>query len=306
MHLSRLIAPLLLTAQLASSASLPLRITSFNIRYAATSLETNELPWWTLLCPIWASLCRLPHSTKHLAQIAANATTLYGTPTIFGLQEVLNNQLTDILSGLGSEWSHIGVGRDDGATSGEYSPIIYKPAVFSVVYSETKWLSTTPDVVSYGWGAGSRRIVTLAVFQHVATGKRFIHANTHLDNVSSQARSEGIKVVVARVQAAQAVYGVLPVVITGDFNSVPGGDAYTTLVGLGYAEDIWNIAPHAGTNQLTYTGFTPNGISRIDFIFLGPLSSGLYEGRKIEFLGNVDEGVYISDHRSVVGDITFL
>lgn len=278
----------ILFAQSAICASLPLRIITFNIRYAATSLEANEKPWST----------RRPLLINQLSSQAAEANT-----TIIGLQEVLNNQLTDIKSGLGSQWAHIGVGRDDGATQGEYGPILYRTDVLKVVYSEVKWLSPTPDVVSFGWGAGSRRIVTTAVFEHIATGKRFIHANTHLDNVSSQARSEGIKVVVSRIKAVQQTYGELPVSLTGDFNSAPNGDAYSTLVGLNYVEDLWDLATHVGTNQLTYTGFSQTGQSRIDYIWIGPKATRPYTAQTIEIVGNYVDGVFISDHRMVVGDV---
>lgn len=280
-----------LFAQSSFCASLPLRIITFNIRYAATSLETNEKPWST----------RKPLLVNQVAAQAAEAST-----TIVGLQEVLNNQLSDIKSGLGSQWAHIGVGRDDGATQGEYGPILYRTDVLKVLYSEVKWLSPTPDVVSFGWGAGSRRIVTIGVFEHIATGKRFIHANTHLDNVSSQARSEGIKVVVARIQGVQQTWGTLPVSLTGDFNSAPDGDAYSTLTGLNFVEDLWDLAAHVGTNQLTYTGFSQTGISRIDYIWLGPEDNLPYTAQTIEIVGNYVDGVFVSDHRMVVGDVTVI
>lgn len=277
-----------LFVQSSFSASLPLRLITFNIRYAATSLEANEKPWST----------RRPLLINQVAAQAAEAST-----TVIGLQEVLNNQLNDIKSGLGSQWAHIGVGRDDGATQGEYSPILYRTDVLRVLYSEVKWLSPTPDVVSYGWGAGSRRIVTIGVFEHIATGTRFIHANTHLDNVSSQARSEGIKVVVSRMKAVQQTWGQLPVSLTGDFNSDPNGDAYSTLAGLNYVEDLWNLAAHVGTNQLTYTGFSQTGQSRIDYIWIGPKDVLPYTPQTIEIVGNYVDGVFISDHRMVVGDV---
>lgn len=277
-----------LFVQSSFGASLPLRIITFNIRYAATSLEANEKPWST----------RRPLLVNQLAGQAAEAST-----TVIGLQEVLNNQLNDIKSGLGSQWAHIGVGRDDGATQGEYSPILYRTDVLRVLYSEVKWLSPTPDVVSFGWGAGSRRIVTIGVFEHIATGTRFIHANTHLDNVSSQARSEGIKVVVSRMKAVQQTWGQLPVSLTGDFNSAPNGDAYSTLAGLNYVEDLWNLATHVGTNQLTYTGFSQTGQSRIDYIWIGPKNVLPYTPQTIEIVGNYVDGVFISDHRMVVGDV---
>ncbi|ORY69000.1 endonuclease/Exonuclease/phosphatase [Pseudomassariella vexata] len=304
MQLSHWTALLALATNAVLSASLPIRIITFNIRYAATSLETNEKPWWTLFCFIWDDQCRQPHVIDLLSETAANAPT--GAATIIAMQEVLDNQLSDIKSGLGSSWAHIGVARDDGEDSGEYSPILYRTDVLKLLYSETKWLSPTPDTVSYGWGAGSRRIVTIGVFEHIATGKRFIHANTHLDNVSSEARSEGIKVVVARIQAVQSSWGPLGVTLTGDFNSDPNGDAYSTLTGLAYVEDLWNIATHVGANQLTYTGFTATGISRIDFIWLGPKGSNLYSTQQVEILNNNVDEMFISDHRPVVGDITLL
>jgi endonuclease/exonuclease/phosphatase family metal-dependent hydrolase len=230
-----------------------------------------------------------------------------GAVTIMGLQEVLDNQLVDIKDGLGSNWAHIGFGRDDGAKSGEYSPILYRTDVVNLVYSEMKWLSLTPDVVSYGWGAGSRRVVTIGVFKDITTGKLFMHANTHLDNVSSQARSEGIKIVVARIKAVQALYGPLGVTLTGDFNSDPSGDAYVTLQGLGYLTEIWNSgATRVGTNQLTYTGFTTTGVSRIDFVWLGPEADKLYSAQQFEILGNYVDDMIISDHRAIAADITLL
>ncbi|RDW66607.1 endonuclease [Coleophoma crateriformis] len=306
MQLKRLLAYFLLgEAALTAAVSLPLRIVTFNIRYATSSLESNEKPWWDLFCSISSSRCRERRLVGLLQSISDAAPT--GAVTIMGLQEVLHNQLSDIKNGLGSNWDHIGSGRDDGAESGEYSPILYRTDVLTLVYSEMKWLSPTPDVVSYGWNAGSRRVVTIGVFQDITTGKRFIHADTHLDNVSSEARIEGIKVVVARIEAVQAIYGPLGVTLTGDFNSDPNGDAYSTLQSLGYLTEIWNSgAQRLGTNQLTYTGFTTTGISRIDYIWLGPNPDTFYSAQQFEIWSNIVDGTIVSDHRPIVADITLL
>ncbi|KAM0323848.1 hypothetical protein ACHAQA_008426 [Verticillium albo-atrum] len=310
MKWSSLIAPLvLLNAGIISAQSTQaVRAVTFNIRYDAGSRQEGEQPWWDVFCWITASRCRHPHVVNQLSQIAAGAPA--GAVTVIGLQEVLNNQLNDIKSGLGSSWSHVGVARDDGRTSGEYSPILYQPAALRLLYSETKWLSTTPDVVSYGWGADTRRIVTIAVFESVTTGKRFIHANTHLDHISSQARVEGIRVVLARIQATQLVWGPLGVSITGDFNSQPGGDAYQTLLNSGYAQDLYNLATPAqriGPYGNTYTGFTSSTpTSRIDFIWLGPVADKRYSVQRYEILSNQASGIFFSDHRAVVGDVTLL
>ncbi|OTA97051.1 hypothetical protein M434DRAFT_45253, partial [Hypoxylon sp. CO27-5] len=284
----------LAAADAAVTASQPLRIVSFNIRYAATSLDTNEKPWSD----------RRTGLINQLKDITDNATDA-GAVSVLGLQEVLDAQLNDIKSGLGSEWTHYGFGRDDGEKKGEYNPIIYRTDALKLVYSEQKWLSPTPNKVSFGWGAGSRRVSVIGVFEHIKTGKRFIHANTHLDNVSSQARSEGIKVVLSRIQAVQEEYGPLGVTMTGDFNSEPGGDAYSTLEDTGYLMELWNSgATRLGTNQLTYTGFSTTGKSRIDFVWFGPAVEKWYSAQQFEFLNNYIDGVFISDHRAVVADLT--
>lgn len=296
MHLGTVLIHILATAHLAIAASLPLRIVSFNIRYAATSRETNERPWSE----------RRPGLVNQLNSVITNASSS-GAISVLGLQEVLDAQLNDIKSGLGSGWTHIGFGRDDGKKSGEYNPIIYRTDTLKLVYSEQKWLSPTPDQVSFGWGAGSRRVIVIGVFEDIKTGKRFMHANTHLDNVSSQARSEGIKVALSRIQAVQAQYGPLGVTLTGDFNSEPGGDAYSTLEATEYLTEMWNSgATRLGTNELTFTGFSTTGKTRIDFVWFGPSSENWYTARQFEFLNNYIDNVFISDHRAVVADLTLL
>jgi endonuclease/exonuclease/phosphatase family metal-dependent hydrolase len=276
-----------------TASPLPLRLLSFNIRYAATSLMAGEQPWSV----------RRPLLVNQLTQSIGNASA--GSVVLIGMQEVLNAQLNDIKSGLGSAWAHIGVARDNGVQSGEYCPILYRTAELRLIYSETKWLSPTPDTPSFGWGGGSRRIITIGVFEHIATGKRFIATNTHLDNVSSQARSEGVRVALERIQAVQASYGPLGVSLTGDFNSAPGGDAYTAMTNSGYMRELYNIATSSqrfGPYE-TYTGFTSGTAkSRIDFIWAGPAAENRWAATRYEVLDNIVNNVYISDHRAVVGD----
>ncbi|KAK1579348.1 endonuclease/Exonuclease/phosphatase [Colletotrichum navitas] len=306
MQLKALLVPFLL-AEAVLSQSVPIRIISFNIRYAAKSRESGEKPWWDLFCGISKSRCRQKYVLEAISD-SANAAPA-GAAVIVGLQEALDNQKDDIQNGLGDGWAHIGVGRDDGEKDGEFTPIFYRTDALKLVYQETKWLSPTPDVVSYGWDAGSRRIVTIGVFEHIATGKKFIHANTHLDNVSDQARSEGIKVVVSRIQAVQSTYGPLGVTLTGDFNSDPNGSAYQVLANGGFVEDLYNKATRVGSYTGTYTTFDTSrqdSASRIDFIWLGPQSANKYSVQQIEIKSNIVDDRVISDHRPVVGDVTLL
>lgn len=273
---------------------------SFNIRYAASG-STYERPWST----------RGPLVISQLLNSTSAATSLPSIP-IIGLQEVLHQQLLDIKRGLGTSWAHLGTGRDDGKQAGEYVPLLYQPAVLKLLYSTQKWLSPTPDVPSFWPGAGSRRYVIVGVFEvlHGAgKGRRVLAANTHLDNASPTARVEGVKVALKTIRDVRTQYGELPVILTGDFNSLPGsGDAYGTAVADGLLSDLYALASPAQRfgPQGTFSGFVPGQEpnNRIDFIWLGSNASTTWAVSRYEVLDNVVGGVYISDHRAVQGDVT--
>src|ERR1041384_7425038 len=88
-----------------------------------------------------------------------------------------------------------------------------------------EWLSDTPKLVgSRSWGNNVVRMVTWVRFADRQTGKQFVAVNTHFDHESANARLRGAQVIHDRLQAQQ-----LPVVVTGDFNDVPGSPAYAAL-----------------------------------------------------------------------------
>jgi hypothetical protein len=57
---------------------------------------------------------------------------LFSRADIFCAQEALLRQVTDLEQLLGSEYARIGVGRDDGLTSGEYAAIYYRTSAVSL------------------------------------------------------------------------------------------------------------------------------------------------------------------------------
>jgi endonuclease/exonuclease/phosphatase family metal-dependent hydrolase len=294
-----IVVVVVLQAGVTDCQSLPglhLRRLTFNIRYATTSFESNEKPW-----SVRKSLV-----VSQLSQAAANASS---SVVLIGLQEALDAQLNDILTGLGPAWQHIGVGRDDGVKAGEYSAILFRPAELRCLFNETKWLSPTPDTPSFGWNAGSRRVVTVGVFEHISSGTRILAANTHLDNVSSKARSEGTKVIISTIKDVLATWGNLGVTLSGDFNSSPGGDAYSTMQNSGFLTEVYNMA---NSSQRfgpfdTYTGFSSSdSAGRIDFLWLGPTGNKTWAVDRYEVLSNVNNGVYLSDHRAVMADVRLL
>lgn len=226
------------------------------------------------------------------------------------MQEVLDKQLVDLQSDLGSSWNHVGVGRDDGAQAGEYSPILYQPYTWQLEKNKTYWLSETPDVVgSTGWDAALPRIVTVAQFKHRTTGVPIVFMCTHFDHIGTIARNESAKLIIKiadewKDQSTNSTK-TAPVFLGGDLNIEPTKEGYKTLTAPGGFKDIKDLVPkaHWYGNTKTSTGFTTSTSDdiRIDYLFVrDPLD--------IQFLtygvlsNKFEDGVYISDHRPVVVD----
>ncbi|KAF1979958.1 hypothetical protein BU23DRAFT_445408 [Bimuria novae-zelandiae CBS 107.79] len=204
-----------------TQADIPIRIISHNIRYATTSPFTGEKPW---------------AERKPLILNELKYNTLYNAETFICLQEVLHTQLIDVMTGLGPEWDYIGVGRDDGAQAGEYSPILFRKAAWKVDVWKTVWLSETPDTPSKGWDAASVRIVTVGMFVHRASKQEVVGLCTHLDDQGVTARAEAAKLILRVVDESTTIHNSnnasdegIPVFLAGDLNSEPSGEAFRIL-----------------------------------------------------------------------------
>jgi endonuclease/exonuclease/phosphatase family metal-dependent hydrolase len=223
----------------------------------------------------------------------------------------------------GPTWKHIGVGRDDGKRKGEYSPIIYPVQLFKLLHQETIWLSPTPDKPSKGWDAGSIRLLTVGVFEHRGTKRKVVAANTHLDNAGSKSRLESVAIILQTLQRVHTKWSggsneTLGIFLAGDFNSFTTQEAYVAMKESGYLRDLHDeVAPSARYGDIiTFTSFGPDQDKdeqgRIDFVWLGPAvklegEKSLWKSEGYAVLPNLFEaGVYLSDHRAVVGDVTLV
>ncbi|KAF1809013.1 endonuclease/exonuclease/phosphatase [Eremomyces bilateralis CBS 781.70] len=298
------------------------RIITHNIRYAVSTPSPGEVAW----------NLRVPGIINEL-----HFNTLYNPEAFICLQEVLHGQLVDVLNGLNRNhpygmgsgsppWAYIGVGRDDGEEGGEYSPIIYRPSIWKLEHAETVWLSETPHKPSKGWDAATIRILTIGRFQHRKSKVRVVTMNTHLDHRGSTSRLESAKLIVRQIKK-QILKGsipglrlndnhrykeVLPVILAGDFNSEPTQEAYKVLTSDDSpVQDLQSLTADEnlyGDNH-TFTGFTDDEWpTKLDFLFVGPKGydgGGLdWDVRSYAVLPNrFEAGIYISDHRAVVGDI---
>jgi endonuclease/exonuclease/phosphatase family metal-dependent hydrolase len=233
--------------------SIPIRILTHNIRYATTSPFPGELPWPERKAGL---ISELLYHTRHC-------------PTsLICLQEVLHAQLLDILEGLNvpagphapspdGQWSYLGVGRDDGKTAGEYSPLLYRRDEWRVEQWFTMWLSPTPWAPgSKGWDAASVRILTAAKLEHRASGAAVLATNTHLDDQGRVSRSESAKLIVRTVRHVLAEWDVEAAFLAGDLNSEGGGEAYPVLneEGSGLV-DLQTLAASRYGDEMTFTGY---------------------------------------------------
>jgi endonuclease/exonuclease/phosphatase family metal-dependent hydrolase len=273
------------------------RLVSFNVRYATTTPFPGEALW-----PV-----RYP---KLCAQL--NFITTGHASAFLCLQEVLYSQLTDIQSGLGRYWDHIGQGRDDGKTAGEFSPVFFRSDTWTCTRNQTLWLSETPDTPSKGWDAALNRVVTVGLFQHRQTGTSVLVMSTHFDHQGEKAREESAKLL---VKIAHTWYNdtgggqedQLPVFLGGDFNSTPNGKAYKQItLPETRMKDIRDLVPKEkryGNDEKTYTSFGgEEKQTRIDFLFT--LQFPDITPRTFAILPNrFDDGVALSDHRAVVADL---
>ena len=143
----------------------------------------------------------------------------YYEADFIGAQEVQHHQLQYLQSQL-SNYSYIGVGRDDGKEAGEYSCIFYNNQKFQFIKQSTFWLSPMPDSVSFGWNAACRRVCTYGLFKSKSTNKMLWVFNTHFDHLGDTARIESAKLITAKIIQLTKDEN-YPVILTGDFNSKP-------------------------------------------------------------------------------------
>ena len=211
---------------------------------------------------------------------------------VVGTQEVLQNQFNDLKSLL-PDFEGVGVARDDGKETGEYSAVFYRKTVFDALDSGTFWLAENPDSVGMmGWDAVCVRVATWAKLQHKATGKIVMAVNTHFDHVGKVARRESALLIIRKIKE---IVGDQPAVLTGDFNVTDQSEAYNTIVSNEFVLlDAHKVAEKTGGASYTFHGFDKVDMekrSKIDFVFVTPQIKVLHS----EVTPEVKEAL-LSDH----------
>jgi endonuclease/exonuclease/phosphatase family metal-dependent hydrolase len=184
-------------------------------------------------------------------------------PDVLGVQEALRFQLDELGAALPGHVV-LGVGRDDGATAGEYSALLIRRDRFDVDTSGTFWLSDTPETPgSTSWGNRITRICTWALLRDRETGGRLAVFNTHLDHESQPARERGAGLILERIGL---LAGGLPVLVLGDFNAGEDNPALAPFRAAGFVDTYRVIDPDT-TGDGTFGEFRGDSTGpKIDYI----------------------------------------
>ena len=210
-----------------------------------------------------------------------------------GLQEVVYPQLQDLIKALKS-YDHIGVGRKDGKTKGEYSPIFYKKEKYRLLESNTFWLSQTPDSISKGWDASLERICTYGLFQNRINQEKIWVFNTHFDHRGVKARIKSVDLLIEKVNLLNPEN--FPVIITGDFNLTPDQAPIQKMQS--HFTDVQQNLLESNPQYGTSNGFDTEKIrkKRIDYIFV----KGLKSRKAKHIYRKTPMGGWASDHHPVM------
>jgi len=228
-------------------------------------------------------------------------------PDILGLQEVLADQYDYIAEHLGANYSMHGVGRDDGVRKGEFAPVLFRDDRFQLIDSGNFWLSHTPNIPGSKYeGAGCVRICSWVKLVQIDDGLfgdplSFLYANTHLDNVSEDARSFGSQIV---SDFTHEIADGDPIILTGDFNvQTEREKGYRILINeTGWTDSFADLHGHSpivdnNPKRMTYHGFgNPTG-PRLDFVF-HPKEH--FETREAYILFDSGNPSWVSDHYAMI------
>ena len=261
-----------------------IRVMTYNIRYE-NQWDTGAISW---------------ASRKDFIL----STIQFHKADIIGMQEVLHSQLQFFDSSL-KDFSHVGVGREDGKEKGEYAPVFFNADLFEQLKDSVFWLSPTPGQVSKGWDAELERICTWVKLKDRRNGKIFYVFNTHFDHIGVKAREESAGLILYQVKR---IAGDAPVILTGDFNTAEETVPIQVLTGKAgqnnfFLFDAMRISklPHHGSVK-TFCGFNlKDGVigDRIDYIFVTKNVSVLSHATLTDFTGDH----FPSDHFPVMSEV---
>lgn len=224
------------------------------------------------------------------------STIKFHNAEIFCLQEVVHNQLVDLIAAF-PDFAYVGVGRDDGISAGEYSPVFYDKSKFEKEENGTFWLSETPGTPSLGWDAAHKRICSWVKLKDLKTGSTFFVFNTHFDHVGMMARTNAAKLIIEKIDELTPGRNII---LCGDFNLPPESLPMKMISSkLNDSYSVSKLPPHGSV--ATFLGFTYDSGAgkRIDYVFV----SGNLSVERYGALTDSRDRSFFSDHLPVLVEL---
>jgi len=254
-----------------------LKVLSFNIRY--NNPNDGENSW--------------PNRSERVKNFLWSESA-----DIIGFQEVLHNEVLELDRALFNynfsqrQYKRVGVGREDGETKGEYSPIYFNLNRFSLIKSKTVWLSGTPTKPSKGWDAACERIATFALLLDLQTTDTLLVVNTHWDHVGERARQESAQLILKEIEAFTSIQNII---FMGDLNCKPEDAALKKLRAV-FSDAGIGISSKVGTFN-NFERASNQNAPRIDYVFYKLKNLGFHSYK----VGNTDiTEPLLSDHFPIV------
>jgi endonuclease/exonuclease/phosphatase family metal-dependent hydrolase len=175
-----------------------LRVVTWNILHGTeVGVPWNQFGW-----PI----------RKRALETALSATA----PEILCVQEALHEQVT-ALANLLAGHGHIGVGRDDGRSAGEYCAVFFDRGRFEEREGGTFWLEEPAAVPPQNTRFGPKRICTWVRLRDRKTD-RFLRVYNAHSYLTESAQLAAARIILAHIAEGDPSDAVL---LTGDFNAPP-------------------------------------------------------------------------------------
>jgi endonuclease/exonuclease/phosphatase family metal-dependent hydrolase len=241
------------------------------------------------------------------------ATIRRAAPHLIGMQEVQTGNLKAYDREL-REYHWLAWPEYGNAKPFEWPAMYWDPRRLRPLDSGGFWLSESPECHSASWATDCIRSAQWIRFHDLTSGVEFVHANTHLDHRSEQARFEGSRLIIerlARLGGGAQPGTAVPQIVTGDFNDVPGSRTYR----LWTEAEFRDAHVEAGCSSDPAESYTNHGWrgypfargddtpQRIDWIMVRDGAGVRAQVRSCEIIHDGGPVVWPSDHFPVVAAV---
>ena len=229
---------------------------------------------------------------------------------VFGTQETQLEHQAEILKAMPNYKCYEGVMLKGG--SGDYNMIFWNADKYKQISSGFQYMTSTPYVESKIPESNSFRGFSYVVLESLATHKQFMFVNVHVTYKNSKGETDDDSARFKQVQylnkflRGDKCEG-LPVILVGDFNSVPTSGTIKSVENLNRFDSTLTVAKNkndAGGTLSGVEGFTERDKDNYIFDHIFVTSDRI----TTEYYSVIDaatkqNGRYLSDHLPIVADI---